>query len=395
MRSIASRMSVMSGEGALSVFARAKELEAQGHSIIHLELGEPDFHPGQSVIDSATNALAKGKDRYCAVIGIPELRAELAAYLGRTRNIQVLGENIVLAPGCKIALFLAMMALLEPGDEVLYPDPGFPGYASITLGLGAVPVPFELSSRSLFQPDPCEVAAKITSRTRMLITNSPGNPTGTVYSDEVQRALAELAVKHDLWVLSDEIYARIIYGGEYLSMLRYPGMRERTLIIDGFSKSFAMTGWRLGYTVAPPEVVPALAMLAVNTYTCVCEFTQHAAIDALRDREGNTPRMVAEFARRREQFARDLNRIPGFRCQPPEGAFYAWVDITGTGMTAEDLCHFLIEEAGVAIIPGAAFGPSGKDFIRFSFASSMETLKEAVERIAKVSPAWQATTVGR
>jgi len=229
----------------------------------------------------------------------------------------------------------------------------------------------------------------------MLITNSPGNPTGTVYTDEVQRGLAELAVKHDLWVLSDEIYARIIYSGEYFSMLRYPGMHERTLIIDGFSKSFAMTGWRLGYTVAPPEVIPALAMLAVNTYTCVAEFTQYAAIDALRDREGNTPRMVAEFARRREQFARDLNRIPGFRCQPPEGAFYAWVDITATGMTAEDLCHLLLEEAGVGAIPGAAFGPFGKDFIRFSFASSTETLKEAVERIAKISSAWQGTTVGR
>ncbi len=178
----------------------------------------------------------------------------------------------------------------------------------------------------------------------------------------VQRALAELAVKHDLWVLSDEIYARIIYEGEYLSMLRYPGMLERTLIIDGFSKSFAMTGWRLGYTVAPAEVVAALTMMAVNTYTCVAEFTQYAAIEALRDREGNTPRMVGEFARRREQFARDLNRVPGFRCLPPEGAFYAWVDITGTGISAEELCRILLEDAGVAAIPGAAFGPSGKGF---------------------------------
>ena len=244
MRSIASRMSVMSGEGALSVFARAKELEAQGRSIIHLELGEPDFHPGQSVIDSASRALAEGKDRYCNVIGVPALRQELSAYLARTRSINVSPDNIVLAPGCKIALFLAMMALLEPGDEVLYPDPGFPGYPSITLGLGAVPMPFELSARNQFQPDIEEIAAKITPRTRMLLTNSPGNPTGTVYTDEVQRALAELAVKHDLWVLSDEIYARIIYGSEYLSMLRYPGMAERTLIIDGFSKSFAVFCWK-------------------------------------------------------------------------------------------------------------------------------------------------------
>jgi aspartate aminotransferase len=211
----------------------------------------------------------------------------------------------------------------------------------------------------------------------------------------VQRALASLAVKHDLWVLSDEIYARILYGTEYLSMLRYPGMPERTLIIDGFSKSFAMTGWRLGYTVAPPEVAAALLMMAVNTYTCVAEFTQYAAIDALRDRESNTPHMVSEFARRREQFVRDLNRVPGFRCHPPEGAFYAWVDITGTGMTAEDLCRVLLEDAGVAAIPGAGFGRAGRDFIRFSFASSTATLQEAVERIVKVSSAWQGSAVAR
>jgi aspartate/methionine/tyrosine aminotransferase len=395
MKSIASRMSVMSGEGALSVFARAKELERQGRSIIHLELGEPDFHPGASVIESASKALAEGKDRYCAVIGVPALREEIAAYLDRTRSLTVSPENIVMAPGCKIALFLAMMALLDPGDEVLYPDPGFPGYASIARGLGAVPVPFELAARNRFQPDPAEVASKITPRTRMLITNAPGNPTGTVYTEDVQRALAEIAVTHDLWVLSDEIYARIIYGGEYKSMLRYPGMEERTLIIDGFSKSFAMTGWRLGYAVAPAAVVPAMALLAVNTYTCVAEFTQYAAIDALRDREGSTPRMVAEFTRRREQFVRDLNGVCGFRCQPPDGAFYAWVDITATGLTAEEICQILLEDAGVAAIPGAAFGAAGKDFVRFSFASSTSTLREAVERILKVSVAWQGTPAGR
>lgn len=395
MKSIASRMSVMSGEGALSVFARAKELERQGRSIIHLELGEPDFHPGASVIESVSKALAEGKDRYCAVIGVPALREEIAAYLFRTRSLTVSPDNIVIAPGCKIALFMAMMALLDPGDEVLYPDPGFPGYSSIARGLGAVPMPFELAGRNRFQPDPTEIASKITARTRMLITNAPGNPTGTVYTDDVQSALAEIAVQHDLWVLSDEIYARIIYGGEYKSMLRYPGMEERTLIIDGFSKSFAMTGWRLGYAVAPPAVVPALALLAVNTYTCVAEFTQYAAIDALRDREGSTPRMVAEFARRREQFVRDLNGVPGFRCQPPDGAFYAWVDITGTGLTAEEICQILLEDAGVAAIPGAAFGAAGKDFVRFSFASSTATLHEAVERILKVSAAWQGTPAGR
>jgi aspartate/methionine/tyrosine aminotransferase len=385
----------MTGEGALSVYARAKELEREGRSIIHLELGEPDFHPSTAVNDALKRALDEGKDRYCAVAGVPALREAVATYLHRTRKLKVLADNIVIAPGCKIALFMAMMALIDPGDEVLYPDPGFPGYPSITLGLGGIPVPFELSEHNHLQPDPDEITVKITPRTKILITNSPGNPTGTVYTDEVQRRLAELAVKHDLLVLSDEIYARVIYGGEYVSLMNYPGMPERTLIIDGFSKSFAMTGWRLGYTVAPARIVPALQMLAVNSYTCVAEFTQYAAIEALQDREGATPRMVGEFAKRREQFIRDLNRVPGFRCSPPEGAFYAWVNIAETGMSAEELCRIMLEEAGVAAIPGAAFGAAGVDFIRFSFASSTATLQEAVERILRVSTSWQGTVAAR
>ncbi len=394
MRPLASRMSVMSGEGALTIFARAKELEREGRSVIHLELGEPDFHPAKSVNDALKRAIDDGKDRYCPVVGVPALREALAAYLRGTRNLSVSPQNIVVAPGCKIALFMAMMALIDPGDEVLYPDPGFPGYASITLGLGGIPVPFVLSDKNYLQPDPQEVADKITSRTKILITNSPSNPTGTVYTDEVQRQMAELAVKHDLLVLSDEIYARIIYGGTYVSMMSYPGMEERTLIIDGFSKSFAMTGWRLGYVIAPPRIVPALDMLAVNTYTCVAEFTQYGAMEALRDREGATPRMVGEFAKRREQFVRDLNRVPGFRCAPPEGAFYAWVNVSQAGLGAEEICRIMLEEAGVAAIPGAAFGPAGADYLRFSFASSTAILKEAVMRILRVSSAWQGTSAG-
>jgi aspartate aminotransferase len=394
MRPLASRMSVMSGEGALTIFARAKELERLGRSIIHLELGEPDFHPAKPVNDALKQAIDEGKDRYCPVVGLPALREALAVYLRETRNLNIPPQNIVIAPGCKIALFMAMMALIDPGDEVLYPDPGFPGYASITLGLGGIPVPFLLSGKNHLQPDPKEIAAKITSRTKVLITNSPGNPTGTVYTDEVQRQLAELAVKHDLLVLSDEIYARIIYGGSYVSMMSYPGMEERTLLIDGFSKSFAMTGWRLGYATAPAGIVPALDLLAVNTYTCVAEFTQYGAIEALRDREGATPRMVGEFAKRRELFVRDLNRVPGFRCDPPEGAFYAWVDISEAGLSAEEICRIMLEEAGVAAIPGAAFGPGGADYVRFSFASSTAILKEAVERILRVSSAWQRTVAG-
>ena len=395
MRPLAARISVMSGEGALSVFARAKELERKGRSIIHLELGEPDFHPATPVKEALKRALDEGKERYCPVLGVPALREAIAAYLNQTRNLNVSPANVVVAPGCKIALFMAMMALVDPGDEVLYPDPGFPGYESMALGLAGVPVPFVLSERNRFQPDPDEIAAKITPRTKILITNSPGNPTGTVYTDAVQRRMAELAVKYDLLVLSDEIYARIIYGADYVSMMSYPGMEERTLIIDGFSKSFAMTGWRLGYTVAPARIVPALDLMAVNSYTCVAEFTQYAAIEALKDSEGATPRMVAEFARRREQFVRDLNRVPGFRCLPPDGAFYAWVNISDTGVSAEEICRIMLEEAGVAAIPGAAFGPGGREFVRFSFASSIATLNEAVERIQRVSAAWQGTPASR
>jgi aspartate aminotransferase len=395
MRPLASRLSVMSGEGALSVFARAKELERQGRSIIHLELGEPDFHPAEPVISALEQALRAGKDRYCTVAGVPALREELARYLKRTRNVELSAGNIVMAPGCKIALFLAMMAIIDPGDEVLYPDPGFPGYPSITAGFGGVPVAYELSERNHFQPDPGEIAAKITSRSKAILTCSPNNPTGTVYTDAVQRRIAELAVKHDLYVLSDEIYARIIYGENYVSMLSYPGMPGRTLIIDGFSKSFAMTGWRLGYAVAPPEIVEQLELLAINTYTCVAEFTQYAAIEALRDTSGATSRMVKEFAGRREQFVRELNQVPGFRCPLPEGAFYAWVNITGTGLAAEEVCRVMLEEAGVAAIPGAAFGPSGRDFVRFSFASSNATLHEAVARIQKAATAWQGAPASR
>ena len=395
MRPLASRLSVMSGEGALSVFARAKELERQGRSIIHLELGEPDFHAAEPVIGALEKALRGGKDRYCTVAGVPALRDEIAQYLQRTRDIQVEGKNIVIAPGCKIILFLTMMAIIEAGDEALYPDPGFPGYPSITAGFGGVPVPYELSESRGFQADPDEIAAKISPRTKAIITCSPNNPTGTVYTDAVQRRIAELAVKHDLYVLSDEIYARIIYSDRYLSMLSYPDMLERTCIIDGFSKSFAMTGWRLGYAVAPPHIVEQLELLVINTYTCTAEFTQYAAIEALRDTTGATPRMVKQFAARREQFVRELNQVPGFRCPAPNGAFYAWVNITGTGLTAEQVCRVMLEEAGVAAIAGAAFGPSGRDFVRFSFASSNATLHQAVERIQKAAVAWQGAPAGR
>src|SRR5580693_1695873 len=266
MRRIASRVSELNGEGALAVFSRAKELEKAGRSIIHLELGEPDFHPAAPVVDAVRAAVAEGRDRYVATRGIPPLRSAIADYLKRTRRLEVAAEQVLVAPGCKMALALAMMALIEPGDEVLYPDPIFPIYPSFTRGLGATAVPFFLEEKNRFQPDLAEIAAKISPRTKMLIFNSPNNPTGTVFSEDTVARIAELAVQHDLWVISDEIYARILFGGEYKSIWALPGMAERTVIIDGFSKTFAMTGWRLGYAVAQKHVIDALDMLVLNTF---------------------------------------------------------------------------------------------------------------------------------
>jgi aspartate/methionine/tyrosine aminotransferase len=390
MTRLASRVSQLTGEGALAVFSRAKELERQGRSIIHLELGEPDFHAAAPVVDAVRAAVAAGRDRYCSTRGIPALREAIREYLKRTRRLNVTAEQVLVAPGCKMALSLAMMALIEPGDEVLYPDPGFPIYPSFTRGLGALAVPFGLEEKNKFQPDLREIAQKISPRTRMIIFNSPNNPTGTVFSKAALEEIAKLAVQHDLWVLSDEIYARILFGGEYQSISALPGMADRTVIIDGFSKSFAMTGWRLGYAVAPVQVIDAMDLLVLNTFTCTAEFTQVAAIEALRDSTNAVEAMVTEYRKRRDQFVAGLARIPGFRCQAPEGAFYAWVNIEDTGILAEELQQLLLEEAGIAGIAGAAFGARGKNYLRFSLVSARNLLEEALERMQRVSVHWRA-----
>ncbi len=391
-RQIATRVSQLTGEGALAVFSRAKELERQGRSIIHLELGEPDFHPAAPVVDALRNAVAAGRDRYCATRGIPALREEITHYLARTRKLAVKPEQVLVAPGCKMALSLAMMALIEPGDEVLYPDPGFPIYPSFTRGLGAKAVPFGLIEKNKFQPDLTEIASKITDKTSVLIFNSPNNPTGTVFDDRALAGIAALAGKHDLWVLTDEIYARILFAGEYHSIWNLPGMAERTVIIDGFSKSFAMTGWRLGYAVAPVAIIDAMDMLVLNTFTCAAEFTQVAAIEALRDSTNAVDAMVAEYKLRRDLFVNSLGKIPGFRCHSPEGAFYAWVNIEDTGLPAEEVQKLLLEEAGVAAIAGAAFGAQGKNYLRFSLVSARHLLEDALDRVQRVSVKWRAVT---
>ena len=390
MTRIASRVSQLNGEGALAVYSRAKELERLGRSVIHLELGEPDFHPAAPIVDAVRAAVAAGRDRYCATRGLPALREAIAGYLKRTRRLDVAAEQVLVAPGCKMALSLAMMALIEPDDEVLYPDPGFPIYPSFTRGLGAKAVPFLLQETNQIQPDCEELAAKITPRTSMIIFNSPNNPTGTVFALRALEKIAELAKKHDLWVVSDEVYARILFGGEYQSIWALPGMAERTVIIDGFSKSFAMTGWRLGYAVAPVEVIDAMDLLVLNTFTCAAEFTQVAAIEALGDRTGAVDAMVEEYRKRRELFVSGLNRIPGFRCLPPQGAFYAWTNILETGLSAEQVQTILLEEGGVAGIAGAAFGSGGENYLRFSLVSARNLLEEALERIARVSIHWRA-----
>jgi aspartate aminotransferase len=390
MTRIASRVSQLTGEGALAVHSRAKELERAGRSIIHLELGEPDFHPAAPVVDAVRSAVAAGRDRYCSTRGVPALREAIAEYLKRTRRLDVASQQVLVAPGCKMALSLAMMALIEPGDEVLYPDPGFPIYPSFTRGLGATAIPFGLDEKNKFQPDLDEIKSKITPHTSAIIFNSPNNPTGTVFSGAAMGKIAELAAKYDLWVIADEIYARILFAGEYQSIWSLPGMPERTVIIDGFSKSFAMTGWRLGYAVAPVPVIDAMDLLVLNTFTCAAEFTQVAAIEALRDSTNAVDAMVAEYRKRRDQFVAGLNQIPGFRCQPPDGAFYAWVNIEGTGFSAEEVQKLLLEEAGVAGIAGAAFGPCGRNFLRFSLVSARNLLEEALERMQRVSVHWRA-----
>ena len=381
---LAEKMSRLGGETAFDVLVQARRLEAEGRHIIHLEIGEPDFPTPRNIIEAAHRALDDGWTHYGPPQGFPDLREAIAAYISRTRSVHVGPENVAVVPGGKPIIFFPLIALLEPGDEVVYPNPGFPIYESMIRFLGGVPVPMPLAEARGFSFDPDLLRDRLTARTRLLILNSPQNPTGGVIPRADLEAIAALVRDRDMMTLSDEIYSRIYYGEPPFSIASLPGMLEKTIVLDGFSKTYAMTGWRIGYGVMPVWLVEAVNKLMVNSNSCTASFTQRAALEALTGPQDAVDRMVAEFRRRRDAFCTGLNRIPGFRCEPPRGAFYAFPNVEGTGLNSKDLAGRLLEEAGVACLNGASFGEFGDGFLRLSYANSYENLMEAVGRIGRV-----------
>ena len=380
---LATRMSRLGTETAFEVFSRARELERRGRSIVHFELGEPDFDTPAEIIEAANRALADGYTHYTPAAGLPEVREAVAEHVARTRGIPVGPEEVVVTPGAKPIIFFPMLAILEPGDEVIYPDPGFPIYESMIRFTGATPVPVPLRAERKFSFDADELLGKVTGRTRMVVLNSPQNPTGGVApADDLER-LARGLRDTDAIVLSDEVYSEILYEGEHVSISRYPGMRARTIILDGWSKTYAMTGWRLGFGVMPVGLAEQVAKLQVNSNSCAPAFCQVAGAAALRMDRGPVHAMVREFRRRRDTIVDGLNAVPGFECLRPKGAFYAFPSIAGTGRSAAGLQRELLEEAGVAALAGTAFGEKGEGFLRFSYATSVGNIEEGLARIRR------------
>ena len=379
---LAERMSRIGVETAFEVLVRARALEAQGRSIIHLEIGEPDFPTPSHIIDAAKQALDQGWTHYGPTQGLPELRAVIAQHVSETRRIQVGPEHVCVVPGGKPIIFFPMLALLEPGDEVVYPNPGFPIYESMINFLGAKPVPIPLLEDRGFSLDLNVLKQSLSDKTKMLVLNSPHNPTGGVIPAGDIRAIADMVRDRDLIVLSDEIYRRIYFDQPPLSIASLPGMLEKTIILDGFSKIFSMTGWRMGYGVMPGWLVEAVNKLMVNSNSCTASFTQRAGIAAITGPQEDAAKMVAEFRRRRDAFCAGLNKIPGFRCPIPSGAFYAFPNITGTGWKSKPLADALLDKAGVACVSGGAFGADGEGYVRFSIANSYDNLMLAVDKIA-------------
>ena len=379
----ASRMKRIGTETAFEVLVRARALEVRGKSVIHLEIGEPDFDTPVHIREAAKKALDEGWTHYGPTQGLPDLLEAIAQHISETRGIQVGPERVCVVPGAKPIMYFSMLALVDEGDEVIYPNPSFPIYESMIRFCGGVPVPIPLREERGFSFDLDALRDGLSDKTKLLILNSPSNPTGGMLLEEDLAQIARMVQDRDLMILSDEIYSRIYYGAKPGSITAFPGMLEKTIILDGFSKTYAMTGWRLGYGVMPTWLVEQVDKLMVNSNSCTASFTQRAGIAALTGPQDDVDRMIAEFRRRRDAFVAGLNTLPGFRCTAPEGAFYAFPNIRGTGWKSKPLADALLDEAGVAALSGTAFGEYGEGYLRFSYANSLENLMEAVERIGK------------
>jgi aspartate/methionine/tyrosine aminotransferase len=378
---LASRMSRLGTETAFEVLIRARALEKQGKDIVHLEIGEPDFDTPSNVIEAGVSALHKGWTHYGPAAGLPELRQTIADYVSRTRGVPVSSNEVVVVPGGKPIIFFTMLALIDEGDEVIYPNPGFPIYESMINYVGGRAIPIPLREERDFSVDVKELASLITDRTKLIILNSPHNPTGGVLTKKDILTIAEAIGDRNIMILSDEIYSRLIYEGEDFSIMSVPGFKERTILLDGFSKTYAMTGWRMGYGVMRADLATQVARLNTNSISCTASFTQMAGIEALRGDQSSVDKMNAEFKHRRDVFVAGLNKIKGFSCRVPKGAFYTFPNIKKTGWPSKKLADALLEQAGVACLSGTAFGEYGEGYLRFSVANSLENLNKALARI--------------
>ena len=380
---LATRMNRLGTETAFEVLLKARALEAQGREIVHLEIGEPDFDTPSNIVEAGITALRDGQTHYTPSAGIPQLREAIAEEIATTRDIEVNPDQVVVTPGGKPIMFFTILALCEQADEVIYPNPGFPIYGSMINFTGAKPAPIPLLMEKDFRFDIEEFKGLVSPRTKMIILNSPQNPTGGVLTTEDLEAIAEAAIENDAIVLSDEIYSRMVYEGEFASITQFPGMEERTIILDGFSKTYAMTGWRLGYGVMPQWLAAQVSTLMVNSNSCTAAFSQWAAVEALQGPQDEPNKMVEAFRQRRDVIVDGLNQIPGFRCLRPKGAFYVFPNIEGTGKSSREMEDFLLNEAGVASLAGTSFGEYGEGFVRFSYANSLENIEKALERIGE------------
>jgi aspartate aminotransferase len=378
---LAERMKRLGSETAFTVLARAKALEAQGRDIIHLEIGEPDFATPAHIVEAAVEALHSGQTHYTPAAGTAALRQAIARHISRSRKIEIEPEQVVVTPGAKPIMFFAILALLGRGDEALYPDPGFQIYQSMINFVGAKPVALPLREGDDFRFNADEFRSLISPRTRLIILNSPQNPTGGVLTRQDLEVVADVARERNIMVLSDEVYNQILYTGEHLSPISLPGMQSRTILLDGFSKTYAMTGWRLGYGVMPAALAEQITKLMVNSNSCTAAFTQQAGIAALEGPHDAVREMVEAFRKRREVIVSGLNQLPGFRCANPAGAFYVFPNIQGTGKSSQDLATYLLDIAGVATLSGTSFGRYGKDYLRLSYANSIENIEQALARI--------------